>query len=235
MEPFASPSTDSLYDGKYFLRYNVGAELGCEINKAHFMPYLKPSDRVLDFGCAGGDLLNALRVAEPVGVEINPAAIELARKLGIEVYPDPKTVPSASVDALISNHALEHVEQPLDVMREMIRTLKPDKLAVIVVPCDRVDVAYSPQDLDHHLYSWSASNLGNMARAAGFEIIEVSELVHRLPPLWHRFPSLWQNLYRVFGRRVFDPICRICALLRRDRTQVRLVARKPKLIEQVSS
>ncbi|MGI8570768.1 MAG: methyltransferase domain-containing protein [Methylocella sp.] len=208
----------SFYDDEYFLRNNVDASLGAEINKVHFLPYLKSSDRrVLDFGCNSGDLLGALPVAERVGIEINPVAIEHARQAGVEVHTDVKTIPSVSVDAIISNHALEHVERPLDVMREMVGVLKPDGRAIIVVPCDRVNVPFSLNDLDYHLYSWSVANLGNMARAAGFEVAEVSELVHRWPPLKRR-------LHRAFGPRLFDLICRIVGLLRRDRTQVRLGA-----------
>ncbi|MCI0599553.1 MAG: class I SAM-dependent methyltransferase [Beijerinckiaceae bacterium] len=182
---------------------------------------------MLDFGCGGGALLGALPIAERVGIEINPAAIKHARQAGVEVYLDIKAVPPESVDAIISNHALEHVERPLDVMRDMVRVLKPDGRAIIVVPCDRVNFPFSLNDPEYHLYSWSAGNLGNMARAAGFEVLEVSELVHRWPP----FKRI---LRRAFGARLFDVICRICALLRRDRTQVRLVACKPRLDKQVA-
>jgi hypothetical protein len=98
-------------------------------------------------------------------------------------------------------------------------SLKPEGLAMIVVPCDRVNFPFSPNDQDFHLYSWSAGNLGNMARAAGLEVLEVSELIHRWPPYK-------RQLRKLLGPQLFDAVCRLYGAVRRDRTQVRLVARK---------
>jgi SAM-dependent methyltransferase len=210
----------SHYDAKYFKWQNEHATLGAELDKTKFLPYLRPSDRrVLDFGCGGGALLSALAAREPVGIEINAVAVEHARQRGIEVFTDIGAVPSETIDAIVSNHAIEHVEWPLGIMREMLRVLKPGGLAIVVVPCDRADFPFQINDPDYHLYSWSAGNLGNMARSAGLEVLEVSELVHRWLPRN-------SDLYKFLGPRMHDLMCRIYGRLRRDRTQVRLVARK---------
>lgn len=146
--------------------------------------------------------------------------MEHARRGGIEVHTDIAAVQSDSVDAAVSHHAIEHVEWPLGIMREMLRVLKPNGTAIVVVPCDRANFPFSINHQDYHLYSWSAGNLGNMARAAGFEVLEASELVHRWPPKN-------RELHKLLGPRMHDITCRIYGWVRRDRTQVRLVARKP--------
>jgi SAM-dependent methyltransferase len=219
--PAAPKLPISHYDADYFKWQNAEDALGAELNKTKFLPYLGPSHRRgLDFGCGSGALLAALPFAERVGVEINPVAVASAQQReGIEIHTDIGSVPSESIDAVVSNHAIEHVEWPLGTMRELARVLKPDGIAIIVVPCDRANLPFSPNDKDFHLYSWSAGNLGNMARAASFEVLEVSELIHRWPPKK-------RLLRKLLGPQLFDIVCRLYGAVRRDRTQVRLVARK---------
>jgi methylase of polypeptide subunit release factors len=109
--PAASKLPASHYNAEYFKRQSAEAALGAELNKMKFLPYLKLSHRRgLDFGCGSGAMLAALPFEGRVGVEINPAAIECARRLGIEVHTDIGTIPSESIDVVVSNHAIEHVE-----------------------------------------------------------------------------------------------------------------------------
>ena len=133
----------SHYNAEYFKWQNEDDELGAELNKRKFLPYLKSGHlRGLDFGCGSGAMLSALPFEERVGVEINPAAIELSRGRGIEVHTEIGTIPSESIDVVVSNHAIEHAEWPLGVMREMVRVLKHEGIAIIVVPCDRANFPY---------------------------------------------------------------------------------------------
>jgi SAM-dependent methyltransferase len=219
VEVAKAPATH--YDDAYFKWQNTAAAVGADLNKAKFLPFLdKSHQRVLDFGCGSGALLMALPVAERVGIEINPAAVECAKKAGIEVHNYLNEIPANSIDAIISNHAIEHVEAPLDTLREMVRVLKPGGLAILVVPCDRPDYPFALDDPDFHLYSWSAGNFGNLARAAGLEVLEARRI-------WHRWLPKTPQLRAVVGPRLFDALCSFYGFLRRDRTQVRLVGRLP--------
>ena len=47
-----------------------------------FSDFIKETDKVLDFGCGGGYLLNELNCADKYGVDINPVALEEASKWG---------------------------------------------------------------------------------------------------------------------------------------------------------
>jgi hypothetical protein len=59
-----------------------------------------------------------------VGVEVNPAAVECARKNGIEVFTRVADVPDEYVDVIISNSALEHTLQPLEELKSLYRKLQ---------------------------------------------------------------------------------------------------------------
>jgi len=105
-------------------------------------------------------------------------------------------------------------------MRNFFRVLKPGGTLVVVTPYDDPRFAYREDDPDRHLYGWSPSNLGNLARAVGFEVHEAKEIRHRWPPKWNL-------ILNYLGASAFHFACRLYGSLKRDRTQIRLVARKP--------
>ena len=89
------------------------------INREKFAGYVRPGDVVLDFGCASGSLLVALEVAQRIGIEVNPVTRGEAAHAGVEVHESLADVPDHSVDVAISNHALEHVLAPHEVLVEI--------------------------------------------------------------------------------------------------------------------
>jgi len=206
------------YDEEYFAWQNVDAELGAQLNKDKFTPFLRAEHRsILDFGCGGGWLLKVLPGESKIGIEINPVAREHARTLGFQVFEDFSAVADGSVDVIVTNHALEHVERPFETLRQMKRVLRQGGLLILVVPCDRANFPYSVNDRDYHLFSWSAGTLGNLANATGFKVVNAAELVHRWPPRW-------AMIYHRFGPALCHFACRVYGRLRRDRRQVRVVA-----------
>lgn len=212
-------ATSEHYDDDYYAWQSRIGALSGELNSEKFSKYIKKSDRILDFGCGGGFLLEALDAASKVGVEINPAARKAANARGIETVPTIDEIPNESIDVVVSNHAIEHVESPMAIARSMRDKLKPNGLAVIVVPCERYDTEYYAGNIDMHLYTWSPVNIGNLFHCAGFQIIEVSRYTHRWPPFL-------MTIDRVFGRKICNFICHVYARMRPKLTQIRLVARK---------
>lgn len=209
------------YDDSYFARQIDIGQFGAWANQSKFSKSIKRSDVVLDFGCGSGLLLKGLDCAGRVGVEINPAAMAFARKNGVEVYGSAEDVPDNSVDVVISNNALEHTLRPLDEVKTLYRKLRKGGRIILVVPCDSVRYGYVPNDVNHHLYSWSPMNLGNLLTEAGFEVEESKAYVHKWPPKWRLFKSVF-----VRNRWLFELACRISGALRPRWTQVRAVGVK---------
>jgi len=154
-----------------------------------------------------------------VGIEINPAAIEVARRNGIEVYSSVEEVPDGYVDVIISNNALEHTLQPLQELKRLYKKLKTGGKIIFVVPCESISYSYQPNHWGHHLYSWSPMCIGNLFTEVGFSVIESKPYIHKWPPKY-------ELVARVGGRRLFDIACRIYGRIERSWYQVRVVAEK---------
>jgi SAM-dependent methyltransferase len=209
-----------IYNQAYFDWQRTVGEFGGKANQFKFAEHVRPTDIVLDFGCGGGYLLKNLDCNRRIGVEINPAAASIATESGVACHASLDTVPNATVDIVISNHALEHVRNPLDTLQVLRKKLMPKGVLVIVVPCESTTQPFDPNDINQHIYTWNPQLLGNLAMQAGFEVVSVSAL-------YHKWPANFLKVQRRFGWRIFHLISRLKGLNRSNDFQVKLVARNP--------
>lgn len=85
--------------------------------------------RVLDFGCGSGEQSGALArrySAQVVGVDVNPRALGKAINAHGDVarFAD-RVSPTELFDVVISQNAMEHFSDPVDILGQMIRALRP--------------------------------------------------------------------------------------------------------------
>ena len=154
--------------------------------------YCRPG-RLLDFGCGRGDALRAFAGVgfEAVGADVSPRAQELAEGFEVVVV-DPETsllpFPDASFDAVFSKSVVEHMRNPIDLVREARRVLRPGGTAVIMTPSWEHQ-AWGPFYIDHtHVTPFTAPALRDLLQLAGLEQVE-STFFHQLPFVW-RHPAL---------------------------------------------
>ena len=207
------------YDEEYFKWQSEIGEFGGWANLNKFDKYINQDDIVLDFGCGGGYLLNNIQCKIKLGIEINPSAIQQAQKFGINVYNKIDLIENNSIDVIISNSALEHVERPLDILKLLRTKLKNGGTIIFTVPCESIYYNYKKDNIDRHLYTWSPMNLGNLFDEAGFNVIESKPYRHK----W--FPKA-MKVGRYMGRNLFDFSCSIYDRVRRYSSQVRIIAKK---------
>jgi SAM-dependent methyltransferase len=100
-----------------------------------------PGGALLDVGCGAGDYLDLMRALgweRVVGVDASEAAVRALRHdLGIEGHlGDVRDLglPAETFDAASMSHALEHVDDPVAVLAEIRRLLRPEGRLAIVVP-----------------------------------------------------------------------------------------------------
>jgi len=96
--------------------------------------------KLLDLGCGNGRFLALMRDAgwEVRGIEPDPAAAKVAQEqFGIPVIVgtlEDAELPGESFDAITLSHVIEHVHDPIALLSECRRVLKPEGRAVIVTP-----------------------------------------------------------------------------------------------------
>ena len=196
---------------KYLAWQDARGEINGEINSRKFKDYDFSQSVVLDFGSGTGNLLNSINARVKIAVEINYNAHPLIAKRGIAAHSSIEEIASGTIDFVISNHALEHVPYPIQALREIKRTLKPEGMLLLVVPIDdwRAQKKYEPTDINHHLNTWSPLLLGNSLQEAGFSVKrgDISIITHAWFPGYRKF-------YRLPG---FDLLCTVFAILRKRR------------------
>jgi 2-polyprenyl-3-methyl-5-hydroxy-6-metoxy-1,4-benzoquinol methylase len=83
-------------------------------------------------------------------------------------------------DVIISHHALEHVDHPLDILQKLRERLKPGGRIVFVVPSLNPGTNKRGTDLvtvNEHLYTWTPLLLGNLFVRAGLRVERAELLV----------------------------------------------------------
>ncbi|MGD0294692.1 MAG: class I SAM-dependent methyltransferase [Terracidiphilus sp.] len=209
------------YDASYFAFQRSGVVLAASLDRWKFVPFIRKDDVVLDFGCGGGNFLASLDCKARYGIEINPVAREEAAKRLTPFAAVDELPEGLLVDVIMSHHALEHVDNPLGVLRALRTRLKPGGLCVFVVPSETWygQSRFRKGDMNQHLYTWTPLLAGNLFTRAGYEVREATLLCHRWLPR-ARVTS------RLMPARVFDLASRLWSAATFSR-QVRVVACNP--------
>lgn len=136
--------------------------------------------RLLEIGFGNGAVLDRLQSFgwRVEGVEPDPVAVENARKRGLNVrigdlvdqhYPD------ESFDAIVSSHVIEHVPDPLKLLIECYRILRPEGRLVFYTPNANswghrlYKEHWRGLEPPRHLYLFTISSLTALACKAGFK------------------------------------------------------------------
>jgi len=148
---------------------------------AMHLPAPKGKARVLDVGCGSGVLLARMQSLgwEVEGVEVDPGAVEAARKRGVSVRLGTLSslrFPDAHFDAVHSAHVIEHVHDPVGLLRECRRVLKPGGNLVFLTP--NIDSwghevfkdSWLNLDPPRHLALFTAAGLRRAAQEAGLRV-----------------------------------------------------------------
>jgi SAM-dependent methyltransferase len=110
--------------------------------------------RICDLGCGtGGNLVEAAREHDVVGVECSPHGLAYARRLlGERVcygqLPDNIDLPPESFDVVLMTDVLEHIEHDRASASTALRLSRPGGIVVATVPA--YQWLYSPRDAHHH-------------------------------------------------------------------------------------
>lgn len=196
-------TTPTHYDADYFAWQRPLGEFGGWANLTNFSGYIDSQMKVIEFGCGGGYLLANIECAEKIGIEVNPVARREAQRNGITTVASSLPIEDDWADRLISNHALEHCLEPYQELCLLKRKLKPEGMAIFLVPCETLRFRYREADINQHLYSWSPMSLANLFQRAGFNVVESRPYLS----LWST-GRIYTALRHWKKRALFDFVCR---------------------------
>lgn len=147
----------------------------------------QPDGALLDVGCGSGrylDLMRALGWSRVVGVDISERAVRTARDaLGLEAYEgDMREVsfPAASFDAVSLSHTLEHVDDPVALLKEIRRVTRPGGRVAIIVPNVRSMLSrllgehWLGLETPRHLVNFTPLGLRIVLEEAGLQIASLT-------------------------------------------------------------
>lgn len=144
----------------------------CRARAELFQPHVSGTDAVLEWGCGAGWNLAALRAGRRVGMDVEPALQNQVEASGAEFVATTRTLANASMDVIVSHHSLEHAPDPLAVLIELGRLLRPGGRILIAVPYEnsRLQRHYNPSEPNHHLFAWNPQTLGNLVELTGLHV-----------------------------------------------------------------
>lgn len=191
---------EDYYDEAYFAWQKKCGSFSAKLDIDLFAPHINPEDSVLEFGSAGGYLLERIVAKEKLGVEINDVARAEAERRGIYSVKTIDEVPDNFADVIISKHVLEHIENPLAVLRTLRNKLKDGGTIIFVVPYECNDTDYNRDDINQHLYTWNSICLGNLFKRAGYFVKKVDSYSEQWP-----YPN-YEAIYDAVGKDGFKVI-----------------------------
>jgi len=139
--------------------------------------------RLLDAGCGDGALLAALGLRPALGLDFSAAALERARRRGLDVaradLASGAGLPlrSGCLSLVTLFHVLEHMPDPAALLRELRRALSPGGELVALVPNvgslqARVFGAHwAGWDAPRHVVHFSEGRLRGLLAECGFEVM----------------------------------------------------------------
>jgi len=183
--PFKNPGVKH-YERKYIVRDIMKPQFLYGYHK-HFLKIQKnfpKGARVLDLGCATGDLIAELkdRGCEVWGVDLDKNAVNFAKKyLKLEnVYAMScdeffKLPNLPKFDLIIFFELLEHLDNPLEFIQNIKKILKEDGTIVMSTPSrERILANLWQSDFPpHHLTRWNENAIFNLFEKIGFKITRI--------------------------------------------------------------
>jgi 2-polyprenyl-3-methyl-5-hydroxy-6-metoxy-1,4-benzoquinol methylase len=218
----ASADVEQYYDPQYFeqnaakfLRFPLPDEVALRFDR--YLGALRsvcPVGRVLDVGCGTGAFLTVARGAgyETKGIELSPYASQLGReRLGLDIRTGRLEELESPVpfDVITMWDFLEHISDPVEILRAARRLLADDGHLLMTVP--NVGSwwarAMGPRwvgfdKASEHLFYFTEKSLTGMLERAGFEPVKVE------PHAWvctaefiaQRSAKLWRPAGRLLGQ-----------------------------------
>jgi len=127
--------------------------------------------KVLEFGAGRGQLAELFKDyfdIKPICIEIDPSCISILKNKGFKVFTSTKLV-RTQFDLIYTSNVLEHIENDIEVLKNLNKLLAPNGVLVIYVPA--LPILFSNFDLKvGHVRRYNKNELMSKVKTAGFRI-----------------------------------------------------------------
>ncbi|HQU15402.1 MAG TPA: class I SAM-dependent methyltransferase [Gammaproteobacteria bacterium] len=175
--------------------------------------------QLLDIGCGNGLMLSFARDMgwSARGVELDSDAVAVARSRGLDVkHGDIRVLAHEreAYDMITCSHVIEHVHDPLSLLSDIYRLLKPEGILWLQTPNidslgrKRFGPNWRGLEPPRHLVLFSSSSLKQALRNAGFVPSDAGECGLQVPLMYVASHALarGRNPYEVSPVYAFTPV-----------------------------
>ena len=142
---------------------------------------LKARAKLLDIGCGHGTFLYFFKDEnfELFGLEPGKGAVEFGRQLGLNIIHgtlEEVNLPENNFDIIVSLATIEHVNDPLGVLKKMQKLLKPGGYLLLTTPDFREMVlrrGIGNYFKFVHTFYFTGKILSSLLKQAGFDVLKV--------------------------------------------------------------
>jgi SAM-dependent methyltransferase len=159
-------------------------------NQGHYLA--KPGDRVLDIGC--GSCISLLEIrnlgAEPFGIETDPNVRAIADHFGLAVHIGSihdNPFPEQKFDLIVLNQVIEHVPDPIALLKLIRNRLRPQGRVVLAFPNTgslnkRIfGRKWVNWHIPYHLHHYNKASFPKIAEQAGYRVVGLRTIT---PNVW---------------------------------------------------
>lgn len=147
------------------------------------LPKLNPG-RMLELGCAAGAFMQKMKLKgwQVEGIETSVSASQMARKAGLKVFTgsiEKAPEPDHPFDLVVAWMVLEHLHQPLDVLKRLFDWTKTGGWLVASVPnAGSIDFKLFRQrwyalQVPTHLYHYTPRSINMILRSSGWQTVRI--------------------------------------------------------------
>lgn len=184
-----------------------------------------PRGKLLELGAGNGEMLNQFKQLGfgGEGLDLDPKAIQNAKQKGLKVYQGDiftKRFKGETYDIIFSSHFIEHVPDPISVMKESLRILKKGGVFIAITPNTSsflhrcLKSKWLNLDPPRHLHMFNADQLIKLMRHAGYKTIEVKSGNYSAATVFYYSfnANYWHNRWSIKALvlRFLSLIVRLC-------------------------
>lgn len=186
------------YDNKYhYSKFNVMLEeesfynLKSKLARIEYFKGINRDAKVLEFGCGVGQ--NIFSFKNKYGIDLNKKLYPRLRSKGFIMYNSIKNLPNNFFDVILLCQVLEHLENPIKILKELKNKLRFNGEIRIILPIlhpyPKVELNKST---DGHIYAWGFYEINYLLNLCGYKVIK-NERIYR------RGIQSLRGIARVFG------------------------------------